>query len=123
MRYAIFGALILSLELVGVSVAAAAIPANGNAVLKASSSSDVIQVMQGCGKHFHREKGQCVPDWNNKLKYRLGFLTDRRLRNRRKTTVETWREIQSYNIEFVMKRLRKPTGMRSTSRKVSSWGI
>jgi hypothetical protein len=26
------------------------------------SSSDVIQVMQGCGKHFHREKGQCVPD-------------------------------------------------------------
>jgi hypothetical protein len=24
------------------------------------------------------------------------------------TTVETWREIQSYNIEFVLKRLREP---------------
>jgi hypothetical protein len=24
------------------------------------------------------------------------------------TVVETWREIQSYNIEFVMKRLREP---------------
>jgi hypothetical protein len=25
------------------------------------------------------------------------------------TTVETWREIQSFNIEFFMKRLREPT--------------
>jgi len=25
------------------------------------------------------------------------------------TVVETWREIQSYNIEFTMKRLREPT--------------
>jgi hypothetical protein len=29
-------------------------------------------------------------------------------RNNTKTAIETWREIQSYNIEFVMKRLREP---------------
>jgi hypothetical protein len=34
MRYAIFGALILSLRLVGVSVAAAAVPANGSLIAK-----------------------------------------------------------------------------------------
>jgi hypothetical protein len=62
MRYAIFGAFVLGLELLGPSIASAAMPAIGNAVVKASSSSDVIQVMQGCGKHYHREKGQCVPD-------------------------------------------------------------
>lgn len=44
MRYAIFGALILSLELLGVSVAGA-IPANGNAIVKAGSS-DVIQFLR-----------------------------------------------------------------------------
>jgi hypothetical protein len=63
MRYAIFGALILSLELVGASVAAAAIPANGNAVSKVVSSRDVIPVMQGCGAKYKRNKqtGQCEP--------------------------------------------------------------
>jgi hypothetical protein len=30
-------------------------------------------------------------------------------KERYKTVVETWREIQSYNIEFTMKRLREPT--------------
>jgi hypothetical protein len=30
-------------------------------------------------------------------------------KDRYETTVETWREIQSYNIEFTMKRLREPT--------------
>jgi hypothetical protein len=62
MRYAIFGAaLILSLELFGASIATA-MPANGNAVVK-DNSTDVIQVMQGCGKHYHRDKAQqCVPD-------------------------------------------------------------
>jgi hypothetical protein len=49
MRYAIFGALILSLELLGASIAAAAMPANGNAIVKAGSSRDVIQVYGGCG--------------------------------------------------------------------------
>jgi hypothetical protein len=29
-------------------------------------------------------------------------------KDRYETTVETWREIQSYNIEFTMKRLREP---------------
>jgi hypothetical protein len=29
-------------------------------------------------------------------------------KDRYETQVETWREIQSYNIEFVMKRLREP---------------
>jgi hypothetical protein len=31
-------------------------------------------------------------------------------KDRYETTVETWREIQSYNIEFTMKRLREPIG-------------
>ena len=31
-----------------------------------------------------------------------------RYQDRYETKVETWREIQSYNIEFVMKRLREP---------------
>jgi hypothetical protein len=63
MRYAIFGALILSLELFGVSVAAAAMPANGNAIVKAGSSRDVIQVMEGCGAKYKRNHrtGQCEP--------------------------------------------------------------
>jgi len=62
MRYAIFGALIVSLELFGVSFASAAMPANGSDVVKAGSS--VVQVMQGCGKHYHRDRAtkQCVPD-------------------------------------------------------------
>jgi hypothetical protein len=29
-------------------------------------------------------------------------------KDRYETKVETWREIQSYNIEFVMRRLREP---------------
>jgi hypothetical protein len=60
MRYAIFGALILSLELLGVSVAGA-MPANGNAVVKANSSRDVIQVGGGCGAKFwpNRKTGKC----------------------------------------------------------------
>jgi hypothetical protein len=29
-------------------------------------------------------------------------------KDRYETVVESWREIQSYNIEFVMKRLREP---------------
>ena len=29
-------------------------------------------------------------------------------KDRSETVVETWREIQSFNIEFVMKRLREP---------------
>jgi hypothetical protein len=29
-------------------------------------------------------------------------------KDRYETVVETWREIQSYNIEFTMKRLREP---------------
>jgi hypothetical protein len=63
MRYAIFGALILSLELVGASIATAAMPVNGNAVVKADSSKDLIPVMQGCGAKYKRNKqtGQCEP--------------------------------------------------------------
>jgi hypothetical protein len=61
MRYAIFGLLILSLELLGVSVAGA-IPTNGNAIVKAGSS-DVIPVMEGCGAKYKRNHrtGQCEP--------------------------------------------------------------
>jgi hypothetical protein len=61
MRYAIAGALILSLELFGVSFASAAMPANGNAIVKASSSTDVIQVGGGCGaKRWPNKKtGKC----------------------------------------------------------------
>jgi hypothetical protein len=61
MRYAILGALILSLEAFGVSVAGAAMPANGQLIVKASSSRDVIQVGGGCGAKFWRNKqtGKC----------------------------------------------------------------
>jgi hypothetical protein len=31
-------------------------------------------------------------------------------KDRYQTEVESWREVQSYNIEFVMKRLREPAG-------------
>jgi hypothetical protein len=63
MRYAILGAaLILGLELFGVSVAGA-IPAGGNAIVKTNSSRDFIPVMQGCGAKYKRNKqtGQCEP--------------------------------------------------------------
>ncbi len=63
MRYAILGALMLSLEILAASTPASAMPANGN-VMKANSN--VIQVMGGCGKHYHRDNrkysGHCVPD-------------------------------------------------------------
>jgi hypothetical protein len=61
MRHIAFLAtLIVSLELLGASVATA-MPAN-KAVVKASSTN-LMQVMQGCGKHYHRDKAnQCVPD-------------------------------------------------------------
>jgi hypothetical protein len=61
MRYAIAGALILSLEVFGMSFASAAMPANGNAIVKASTSTDVIQVGGGCGaKRWPNKKtGQC----------------------------------------------------------------
>jgi hypothetical protein len=60
MRYAILGMLVLGLELVGVSVAGA-IPANGNAVVTAVSSRDVIQIWGGCGgkRHFNKKTGKC----------------------------------------------------------------
>jgi hypothetical protein len=63
MRYAIFGVLVLGLEFLGLSSASAAMPANGNAVVKADSSRDVIPVMQGCGAKYKRNKqtGQCEP--------------------------------------------------------------
>jgi hypothetical protein len=35
-------------------------------------------------------------------------------KDRYETTVETWREIQSYNIEFVMKRMREPVEKAGT---------
>jgi hypothetical protein len=53
MRYAIFGALILSLEIFGASVAAAAMPTSGNAVVNADLSKNVIQVYAGCGLKFN----------------------------------------------------------------------
>jgi hypothetical protein len=50
MRYAIFGALILGVELLGVSIPTAAMPLSGNAAVKTNSSGDVIQVYGGCGQ-------------------------------------------------------------------------
>jgi hypothetical protein len=44
MRAAIFSALIISLQLLGISISTAAMPLNGNAVVKTNSSRDVIQV-------------------------------------------------------------------------------
>jgi hypothetical protein len=61
MRYAIFGALILGLGLLGGSIASAAMPTVGNAIAKAGSSRDVIQVWAGCGgKRWPNKKtGKC----------------------------------------------------------------
>jgi hypothetical protein len=61
MRYAIFGALVLSLPIVGMSVASAAMPTNGNAIVRANSSKELIQVGGGCGaKRWPNKKtGQC----------------------------------------------------------------
>jgi hypothetical protein len=59
MRYAIFGLLILGLELLGLSIASAATPASGNPFVKAASTTDLIQVWYGCG-------GKRI--WNKKTK-------------------------------------------------------
>jgi hypothetical protein len=62
MRYAIFlGALIVSLDLLGASIANA-VPVSGNAIVNANSR-DLIPVMQGCGAKYKRNKqtGQCEP--------------------------------------------------------------
>jgi hypothetical protein len=63
MRYAIFGALILSLELLGASIPASAMSANGNATLKADLPRDVIQVYAGCGAKYkpNKQTGKCEP--------------------------------------------------------------
>jgi hypothetical protein len=60
MRYAILGMLVLGLEFLGASIASA-IPANGNAVVKAASSEDVIQVWGGCGgkRHYNKQTRKC----------------------------------------------------------------
>jgi hypothetical protein len=61
MRYAIFGALILSLELFGVSFASA-MPANKNAIVK-TDSGDVVEIFAGCGKNYkpNRQTHKCEP--------------------------------------------------------------
>jgi hypothetical protein len=63
MRYAIFGAMILSLELLGASIPASAMPASGNVIVKANSSRDVIQVFGGCGAKYkpNKKTGKCEP--------------------------------------------------------------
>jgi hypothetical protein len=63
MRYAIFCTIILSLQLLGVSVSAAAMRTNGIAIVKAISSRDVIEVGGGCGaKRWPNKKtGKCDP--------------------------------------------------------------
>jgi hypothetical protein len=61
MRYIVFSsALILSFELLGASIATA-MPAD-SAIVKANSNSrEVIQVLDGCGHHRHRNHfGHCV---------------------------------------------------------------
>jgi hypothetical protein len=62
MRHIVFSsALILSFELLGASIAAA-MPADGSAIVKANSNSrEVTQVSDGCGHHRHRNHhGHCV---------------------------------------------------------------
>ncbi len=63
MRYAIFGALILSLELFGASIATAAMPTSGNAIVNSDLSRYVIQVYAGCGLKYkpNRKTGKCEP--------------------------------------------------------------
>ena len=52
MRYIVFSsALILSLELLGTSIATA-MPADGSAIVKANANSkETVQVSDGCGSH------------------------------------------------------------------------
>jgi len=61
MRYIVFSsALILSLELLGASIATAMPVDSAIAKAAASNSSDVIQVLDGCGHHHHRDRhGHC----------------------------------------------------------------
>jgi hypothetical protein len=61
MRYAILGALILSLEFLGTSMPASAMPLNGKVIVKGGSSTDVIQTGGGCGARYWRNKqtGKC----------------------------------------------------------------
>jgi hypothetical protein len=62
MRHIVFSsALILSFELLGASIAAA-MPVDHSTIVKANSnSSDVIQVLDGCGHHRHRgPHGHCT---------------------------------------------------------------
>jgi hypothetical protein len=60
MRYAIACALIL-ISFGEASVPASAMPASGNAVVKAGSSKDVIKVGGGCGAKFwpNKKTGKC----------------------------------------------------------------
>jgi hypothetical protein len=44
-------------------------------------------------------------------------------KDRYETVVETWREVQSYNIEFVMKRLREPPCTIEKTRRVEVGGF
>jgi hypothetical protein len=63
MRYVLlFGSLTVSLELFGASIAIA-MPAKGNAIVKADSSKNVIQVFGGCGSKYkpNKKTGQCEP--------------------------------------------------------------
>ena len=64
MRYIVFSsALILSLELLGASIATA-MPLAGSAVVASSSSTDVIEVSGGCGWFRHRgPHGHCTHNW------------------------------------------------------------
>lgn len=62
MRYIVFSsALILGFELLGASIATA-MPADSAIVKAISNSREVIQVLDGCGHHRHRNRhGHCVP--------------------------------------------------------------
>jgi hypothetical protein len=63
MRYIVFStALTLSFELLGASIATA-MPADIAIVKTNSNSREVIQVLDGCGHHHHRNRhGHCVPN-------------------------------------------------------------
>jgi hypothetical protein len=63
MHYVVFlGALIVGIELFGAPIVTA-MPASKSAIVKAGSSQNLIPAMQGCGKHYHRDKsGNCVAD-------------------------------------------------------------
>ena len=58
----LFGLLVVSLELLGASIASA-MPTNGSTIVKAELSRSVIEIFGGCGAKYkpNKKTGKCEP--------------------------------------------------------------